>query len=90
MSEKLSDVVDPRVKYGGGSEMLKEALMLASETFARIERLEREAPSVEADALATRNPAFLLEMKRLRSELSELSDEALRAVDVALAELDAL
>jgi putative GTP pyrophosphokinase len=43
LPEKLSDIVDPSVKYGGGPELLKETLLSLSELIAAMERLEATA-----------------------------------------------
>jgi putative GTP pyrophosphokinase len=48
LSEKLSDVVDKNVKYGGGPERLQEALISASNTIARFEELEAKLALIYA------------------------------------------
>ncbi len=45
LSEKLSDVVDPSIKYGGGDTEPRGMLNNISSLIARIERLEEEAPT---------------------------------------------
>lgn len=40
LSEKLSDVIDPSLKYGGGSEDARSLLRDTSELIAEVERLE--------------------------------------------------
>lgn len=40
LSEKLSDVVDPKVKYGGGPEALSRILAKISGTIAEFEGME--------------------------------------------------
>lgn len=42
LSEKLSDLFDPQIKYGGGSEELQRMLMLESSMLATIEELESD------------------------------------------------
>lgn len=42
LSEKLSDIVDPTVKYGGGDDKTRTMLTVTSETIAEIESLERK------------------------------------------------
>src|SRR5437867_1522441 len=42
LSEKLSDVVDPGIKYGGGIEFAREALRVTSEALGHI-RKDRSA-----------------------------------------------
>jgi hypothetical protein len=46
LSEKLSDVVDPSVKYGGGSENLVDFLKKTSELGALIERAEKNVTAL--------------------------------------------
>jgi ppGpp synthetase/RelA/SpoT-type nucleotidyltranferase len=40
LSEKLSDLLDPAIKYGGGDESIKELLAEASKTIAKLEKVE--------------------------------------------------
>jgi ppGpp synthetase/RelA/SpoT-type nucleotidyltranferase len=42
LSEKLADVVDPAIKYGGGPDTLRELLSMSSNAVAKIESLEEE------------------------------------------------
>jgi ppGpp synthetase/RelA/SpoT-type nucleotidyltranferase len=42
-SERLSDKVDPAIKYGGGHEQIRQALSQTSEMVAEFEALENEA-----------------------------------------------
>lgn len=46
-SEKLADLVDPAIKYGGGDESIQTALLRASEAIARFEALEYGLSEVE-------------------------------------------
>jgi len=55
LSEKLSDVVDPAIKYGGGPDDLRAMLAKASETVARIEETETELAT--SKAMVARLPA---------------------------------
>jgi putative GTP pyrophosphokinase len=48
LSEKLSDTVDPRVKYGGGDPQVQRFLALASEAIATFENYERRIGSIRA------------------------------------------
>ncbi len=45
VSEKLSDIVDPAAKYGGGPIWVQECLKMTSELGARIEVAEKEVCS---------------------------------------------
>jgi ppGpp synthetase/RelA/SpoT-type nucleotidyltranferase len=40
LSEKLSDVIDPSIKYGGGSDLLRSQLARLSENVGKVELLE--------------------------------------------------
>lgn len=44
LSEKLSDTIDPKIKYGGGDEEVRQTLDRASELVARCE-IEIEMPA---------------------------------------------
>jgi hypothetical protein len=46
LSEKLSDVVDPAIKYGGGPAELTEFLRLASEAVAGNEEVESQITKI--------------------------------------------
>jgi ppGpp synthetase/RelA/SpoT-type nucleotidyltranferase len=48
LSEKLSDIVDPSVKYGGGPEPLRSMLLDVSQTVGLIEAAEHELLALEA------------------------------------------
>jgi ppGpp synthetase/RelA/SpoT-type nucleotidyltranferase len=48
LSEKLSDIVDPSVKYGGGPEPLKSMLLDLSQTVGQIEAAEHRLLALEA------------------------------------------
>ena len=50
LSEKLSDLSDPAIKYGGGNEDTKELLAEVSVTIAEAEDLESSALEIQADA----------------------------------------
>jgi putative GTP pyrophosphokinase len=74
LSEKLSDVVDPSIKYGGGPESLKSKLLKLSEVVGKMEFLEsnvlkaehRSKSIVEIDAEL---PAVKKEFKSLLETL---------------------
>ncbi len=42
-SERLSDKVDPAIKYGGGHEQIRQALSQTSEMVTEFEALENDA-----------------------------------------------
>jgi len=45
LSERISDVLDPAIKYGGGDDEIQKILMADSELVSAIERIEMEIPS---------------------------------------------
>jgi ppGpp synthetase/RelA/SpoT-type nucleotidyltranferase len=47
LSEKLSDVVDPSVKYGGGPAELKDILLLTSQSGADVEECEKRLQTIK-------------------------------------------
>jgi ppGpp synthetase/RelA/SpoT-type nucleotidyltranferase len=47
LSEKLSDIVDPSIKYGGGPKEWRDALDGISDTVSRVEALEVQGVSPE-------------------------------------------
>jgi len=71
LSEKLSDVFDPTIKYGGGSRALKELLERSSRQIVDLEHLE-----VQIDALQT-SLAKLPQQRRteLQAELLDLQGQ---------------
>lgn len=82
LSEKLSDLIDPSIKYGGGSESLREALLSSSATIASIERVEVGVAKLEVRASE--------EGHDLQAEINELRADLQTAGVMAHAELDRL
>lgn len=81
VSEKLSDVVDQSIKYGGGPEALREVLVAHSELIAEWEGLERNLSLLLENAAKTRAVAARLrEGDPMRSELLESANESDKAV----------
>ena len=56
-SEKLSDVIDPALKYGGGTDDIRSALAATSATIATEEALELTIAANEAEFIALREKA---------------------------------
>ena len=82
LSEKLSDLIDPSIKYGGGSESLRKALLSSSTTIASIEGLEVGVAKLVIRANQKGHD--------LQAELDELRVELQAAGVMAHAELDRL
>jgi ppGpp synthetase/RelA/SpoT-type nucleotidyltranferase len=79
LSEKLSDVIDPAIKYGRGDESLVNALLESSATFAQVEATEAKVASLERKvsvALSERGIAQnrKQEVIRLQRELQKSQD----------------
>jgi ppGpp synthetase/RelA/SpoT-type nucleotidyltranferase len=66
LSEKLSDVFDPAIKYGGGSEEIRQLLRNSSKLAAQIEQTEREvmAGRYASAALGIESEAEFFEQKQ--------------------------
>jgi ppGpp synthetase/RelA/SpoT-type nucleotidyltranferase len=51
-SEKLADVIDPSIKYGGGPTMVRALLGKTSAGIAKFEETESQIAVIEADIIA--------------------------------------
>ena len=69
LSEKLSDVIDPSIKYGGGPDSLKSKLMRLSEAVGKVEVLENRILSAE-----TRSE-YVAEFAEIKKEFKDLLEE---------------
>ena len=72
ISEKIADVSDPAVKYGGGPQSTKEVLATASKT---IERFEEVQGRVQALKTQTLPPEHLHVIGRLEADLLAIKAE---------------
>lgn len=79
LSEKLSDIVGPEIKYGGGDEGLRPTLMDTSSAIARIESLETQLADLQVRS-SSRN--YLTNDKK--QEAFELLSNAQKTLDEAL------
>ena len=73
LSEKLSDVHDPDIKYGGGPEMDRELLTRASHLVAKHEELEQTLHVEELPEDLSRMKKWLTEF--LRKVVSDLESQ---------------
>ncbi|MGH7410589.1 MAG: hypothetical protein ACREJ6_05955 [Candidatus Methylomirabilis sp.] len=82
LSEKVSDVLDPAIKYGGGPEGVRDMLAAASAAIALVEEGETSLARVKA------NVADLvgLQSPPLREEDLRLLEEGLREAEVVVIE----
>ncbi len=79
LSEKLSDVVDPAIKYGGGPDEVKKTLISASKAVATLEEAE------------TRIARLLLQdqtVVELRRELADARKEFANALNEAISAVE--
>ena len=74
LSEKLSDTVDPNIKYGGGPLKERQFLDFASKLGATIERVELETARVKS-AVASAPEEAPDELKRTLIELEQILSE---------------
>ena len=77
-SEKLSDVRDPAIKYGGGSPEIREALDTASEAVERYEAMAKQIDALKAPLAGTPTTPVALELhKAFRVGVAEAEEEML-------------
>jgi putative GTP pyrophosphokinase len=82
LSEKLTDLVDPAIKYGGGPLIVGHALQRYADAIYGYDRVKwDDADSVEPD------PPSKSDLLRLRIELSERRLPALNELSMALASI---
>jgi ppGpp synthetase/RelA/SpoT-type nucleotidyltranferase len=56
LSEKISDVVDPSIKYGGGDERIRNLLAETSDLIAQLESAEEQLEEQLANLQANSPP----------------------------------
>ncbi|MEK6279047.1 MAG: hypothetical protein AABN95_01710 [Acidobacteriota bacterium] len=89
LSEKLSDVLDPAIKYGKGDESIVNALFETSVVFARKEAQEAEVASLERRVSAKLSEGSLEQDKAqalidLQRELNEIKKDQLSLREEAI------
>lgn len=74
-SEKLSDIVDPAIKYGGGDLKIQESLKESSDLVAALESLELELAGEQESLSDLLSQGSLTEepLKKLKKRKSEVS-----------------
>jgi ppGpp synthetase/RelA/SpoT-type nucleotidyltranferase len=88
VSERLSDVLDPEIKYGGGDELIRKVLRTTSETVAKIENLEMDILKIEQDVSrlpkeeipGTVTPQLLALRARLADQKREMREQFDRVI----------
>jgi ppGpp synthetase/RelA/SpoT-type nucleotidyltranferase len=86
LSEKLSDIFDPAIKYGGGPEALKQSLQAVSQAVAHLEGTEVDLAKVTASIAELPLGDKRTEIEARVRVLQEKTTEARRRISKALAE----
>ena len=68
-SERLSDRIDPGIKYGSGGDQIKKVLLDASELAATFEQMEKNLSKIVSSS--PRGLLYLYEMTTLKEKLIE-------------------
>ena len=68
LSERLADVVDSSIKYGGGKQQVRRLMSFASENIAELEEFEKEMKASPEEAIGEQ-----------RSELQRIQEGITRA-----------
>lgn len=71
-SEKLSDVIDPSIKYGGGDNDIQAALLVSTSLIAKIESTEIRIAHLEKKKFDSKDKS---ELNELRENLSQIKKE---------------
>lgn len=83
LSEKLSDVLDPAIKYGGGDAGARELMSISSRSIANLESMEEEVRESAGLArgsspdLERAGVALAEKFARLKKEARELLEESI-------------
>ncbi len=75
-SEKLSDVAEPAIKYGGGPDVVRQLLTKASEQVMELEKLEQKHDVPERHL-----QEFGEQLTRMRNELAHFFSEAISQLE---------
>ena len=70
--ERLADIIDLDIKYGGGPEVLRDVLIKASDTIAGVEAIEISLRDLhERDQVSPETDGLEAEVRRLKKDLQE-------------------
>jgi putative GTP pyrophosphokinase len=83
LSEKLSDVVDSTIKYGGGEEAIRKMLLVTSETVAEFELTETRVARIPTELMQERP-----ELREVREDIFQLRDKLMNQLNQAISEVD--
>jgi cell division protein ZapA (FtsZ GTPase activity inhibitor) len=77
-SEKLSDVIDPSIKYGGGEDSIRAALQASTMLMAEIENIELKYADLEKEAIDNNEKKQLNELQDMVAEAKRKLAENLK------------
>jgi ppGpp synthetase/RelA/SpoT-type nucleotidyltranferase len=81
LSEKISDLIDPAVKYGGGPAGISQALSSRSQLVSQAEALELQIAGLDG-----KSPM----LKDLRREVAKVMKELIAQLTLVISEIDTL
>ena len=85
LSEKLSDVVDPSIKYGGGESKIRETLMILSAQVAEGEALEKALTRRRRKHVTKQ---YKQETQKFREELAQWKTQFIAGFNQAISSLE--
>jgi len=90
LSEKVSDMLDPTIKYGGGDKTIRDLLMSTSDLIASVELSEQRVAAVLAkvpprDQLSNE---LQRELDELREDIRSRKDRTTQLLEGMIADLD--
>ena len=84
-SEKLSDVIDPAIKYGGGPDEVQQALTAISTWMAKLEALETDMVQVKPQGINDAQQQELQEERKgidhMKRELADICKNAISRLE---------
>jgi GTP pyrophosphokinase len=84
LSEKLADVYDPAIKYGGGPEEVRGALARISEGLGQRDSLWRQVELLKPRAYSILEPQIRESIEQLEGEMREIDLEMREAFETAI------
>jgi len=85
LSEKLSDVVDPTIKYGGDSNLIRRVLARFSENVANLEDLEKRISHIQGQSVHEKLLQTLREeMASLKKDIADALGDAINWVETQI------
>lgn len=83
-SEKIADLLDPAIKYGGGPEKIKELLALESDRISKIEEAQQRLQDIIAQGIDPSNQEVISirnDLEKFRLEKEQNMNEIIQMVD---------